>query len=318
MKPARILLLVVAIVAGGLAAFMASRGQAPQTVVQQVAEVQQEAKVQVLVATTGIGVGERLTEQSVMWQDWPEGAVRPEYITSQVLPDAMEQMPGTVARFEIFTGEPIRTAKLMRSDQGFLSVAIPKGMRAVSIPVTAETGAGGFIVPNDRVDVVHTFDEGNGPVSSTILHNVKVVAMGARLGEIGKTGGAEEDPNNPQSQLFGEESIATVELTPRQAETIIAAASQGQLSLILRSILDFNDMTEDDGANNNQAIRLVRFGTSSQVQSVGLAEVTPATVADPGALATEALESVAQPVFTMTNGGSSDPEQAAAPAAIKQ
>ena len=118
MKPARIILLLVALVAGGLAAFLVTRGgrPAPQQVVQT--EVVQEAKTQILVAKAPIGVGERLSTASLEWQDWPEGAVRPEYVTIAVMPDAPAELTGAVARFEFFPGEPIREAKLVRADQG--------------------------------------------------------------------------------------------------------------------------------------------------------------------------------------------------------
>lgn len=317
MKPARLILLAVAIIAGGLAALLASRGQAPVTVVETVSNVRQESKLQVLVAASAIGVGQRLTENSVMWQDWPEGAVRPEYITSQVLPDAPEQMRGTVARFEIFVGEPIRSAKLVRSDQGFLSAVISQGMRAVSIPVTAASGAGGYIVPNDRVDIVHTTDDGGGSISSTILQNIKVIALGDRLGQTGVTGGASADEEDPQAELFGEESIATLELSPLQSETIIAAAADGQLSLVLRSVVDFNEES-GDALTPNQAIRVVRFGTTSNVQSNAVPTVTPAsTTTGPSALAGAAMDLAEQPIFSISTDGSSQ-DQAAAPAEVKQ
>src|SRR3569832_470056 len=111
MRPARILLLLVAIIAGGLAAFLATRGSNPETVVQQVVVPSTQTKV--LVAKQPIGVGERLTAAAVDWQDWPESAVRPEYITSAKTPDAPAKIAGAVARFEIFTGEPILDTKLV-------------------------------------------------------------------------------------------------------------------------------------------------------------------------------------------------------------
>ena len=81
MRASRIILLLVALLAGGLAAFLATRGDAPQTVeVAGPTKIVQEAKAQILVAKTAIGVGQRLSEETVEWQDWPELAVRPEYV----------------------------------------------------------------------------------------------------------------------------------------------------------------------------------------------------------------------------------------------
>ena len=274
MKPARILLLAVAVSAGGLAAFLATRGDGPAPV-QALIETQvvQEAKRQVLVASANIGVGQRLSETVVEWQDWPEGMVRDEYITSDVFPDADEQMVGTVARFEIFTGEPVRQSKLIRTDQGYLSAVIEQGMRAVSVGVSAESGAGGFIVPNDRVDVVQTYRGNTGTATRTILANIRVLAIGQRLGEVGATSG-NPDPDDPQAQMFEDQTIATLELDPSQSETIIGAAAVGELSLVLRSVADFSpDADEGLPRQSAQTIRLIRFGAPSDITSNTIEQV---------------------------------------------
>ena len=276
MKPARIILLLVALVAGGLAAFLVTRGSrpAPQQVVQT--EVVQEAKTQILVAKSPIGMGERLSEASVEWQDWPEGAVRPEYVTISAMPDAPVDLKGAVARFEFFPGEPIREAKLVRADQGYLSAVLAEGMRGVSVGVSAETSAGGFIVPNDHVDVVLTTQTDTGQQSRVILSNVRVLAIGARLGEMGTSGG-QEDPNAPAPTpvTFDSSTIAKLELSPGQAETLINASSLGQLSLALRSVVDFNKTTVAEAGNSNQTVRLIRFGKEQSVLAGNQAD--PAT-----------------------------------------
>ena len=81
MKPTSIVLLLVALIAGGLAAFLATQQSGPTRVVSGPTQVVEEAKTQVLVAIAPIGVGQRLSGTTVQWRDWPEGAVRPEYIT---------------------------------------------------------------------------------------------------------------------------------------------------------------------------------------------------------------------------------------------
>lgn len=270
MKPARIILLLVALVAGGLAAFLVTRGgrPAPQQVVQT--ELVQEAKTQILVAKAPIGMGERLSPASLEWQDWPEGAVRPEYVTISAMPEAPTDLSGAVARFEFFPGEPIREAKLVRADQGYLSAVLSEGMRGVSVGVSAETSAGGFIVPNDHVDVVLTTQTDAGQQSEVILSNVRVLAIGARLGEMGASGG-QEDPNSPAPTpvTFDASTIATLELNPAQAETLINASTLGQLTLALRSVVDFNNTTVADTSTSNQTVRLIRFGKEQSVLSGG-------------------------------------------------
>jgi len=264
MKPARILLIVVAILAGGLAAFLATRGNAPRTEQPEIAQAEAvaEPRARVLVASRAIGLGQRLTSEDVSWQDWPEGALRTEYITASTVPDAPQQVAGAVARFEFFPGEPIREAKLVNADQGYLSAVIGQGMRAVSISVNPDSASGGYIVPNDRVDVVLTR---GGDHAETILSNVRVLAIGTRLGEMGTTGGA-ENPDDPSSQVFQSTEIATLEVTPGQAETVLQAGSMGRLALVLRSVIDF-DQTVDAAQGSTQTVKLIRYGQTQSVTS---------------------------------------------------
>jgi pilus assembly protein CpaB len=278
MKPARILLIVVALVAGGLAAFLATRGgdaPAPQTV--EVTQIREEAKTKVLVATRAIGLGQRLTANDVSWQDWPQGAVRSEYITAELAPDAPAEVTGAVARFEFFPGEPIREAKLVSSEQGYLSAVITQGMRAVSIPVTPESASGGYIVPNDRVDVVLT--RSGSAFSETILANVRVLAIGKRLGEVGPTAGT-ADPQEPSSQVFDGNQVATLELSPTQSETILNATSAGRLALVLRSVVDFAQRPSSE-QGRTQAVRLIRYGQTQAVMSGSYQGSDPASPQGP-------------------------------------
>lgn len=284
MKPARIILLLVALIAGGLAAFLVTRGNRPSAPQQVVTtQVVEEAKAQVLVAKTAIGVGERLTAAALEWQDWPEGAVRPEYVTIAALPDAPADLTGAVARFEFFPGEPIREAKLVRADQGYLSAVLSEGMRGVSVGVSAVSSAGGFVVPNDHVDVVLTTQTAAGERSEVILSNVRVLAIGKRLGEMGATGGAEDPASQtaPVPETFDRATIATLELTPAQAETLINAATRGQLTLTLRSVVDFNDSTVAEGPSNNQTVRLIRFGKEQSILAGNAQGGQQAVAADP-------------------------------------
>jgi pilus assembly protein CpaB len=309
MKPARIILLLVAIVAGGLAAFLVTRGgRAPATQVVTNEVVTQEAKTQILVAKGQIGMGERLTAATVAWQDWPEGAIRPEYVTITAMPDAPAELTGAVARFEFFPGEPIREQKLVRSEQGYLSAVLSKGMRGVSVPVDASSSAGGYIVPNDHVDVLLSHATDQGQVSEVVLSNVRVLAIGNRLGEVGASGGAADADAEagPQAQVFIDNSIATLELTPGQAETLVNAVSRGTLSLSLRSITDFDDATIASRDATTTSVRLIRFGheqsvmsgVSRQPEGEQPAAVEPATYA-PTAQPRVILPPPAQPQVTV-------------------
>ncbi|WIY53322.1 Flp pilus assembly protein CpaB [Devosia sp. YIM 151766] len=267
MRPARIILLLVALVAGGLAAFLVTRGggaSSPQSP-QVVTEVVEEAKTRILVAKTGIGIGERLGPASVEWQDWPQGALRSEYVTIAAMPDAPADLTDAVARFEFFPGEPIREAKLVRSDQGYLSAVLAQGKRGVSVGVTAASSAGGFVVPNDHVDVVLTTASASGQRSEVILSDVRVLAIGKRLGEMGASGGNEGDGSGPNPETFDSSTIATLELDPAGAETLINASTRGQLTLTLRSVADFNRVDPGLATASNQAVRIIRYGREQSV-----------------------------------------------------
>lgn len=250
----RLVLLAVAIAAGGVAMYLATSQNsrpAPEAVAEPAPQVVQEPRTRILVARVPIGVGQRLSPDVVEWQDWPEGAVRADYISIAAAPDAIGDMAGTVVRYDIFPGEPIREQKLATAGDGLLSAVLGSGKRGVSATVTAASAAGGFILPNDHVDVVVTRDSAAGQFSETILSNVRVLAIDARLGE---APGREDAAAGPS--VFEGKAIATLELDPAGAEVLIGAANGGTLSLVLRSLLDFAEDGGDSRHAVNTAIRL--------------------------------------------------------------
>jgi pilus assembly protein CpaB len=251
-RPSRIALVMVAIVAGGIAAYLAlQRSQpAPEPATQVVTEVVPEVHTQVLVAKDMIGVGQRLAPASLDWVDWPESSLRPEYITNEAMPDAITHMTGAVARYEFFPGEPIREQKLAQAANGYLSVVLDSGMRAVSVMITPESASGGFILPDDRVDVVMTRATEVGQESSTILKNVRVLAINNQLG-----GTSSASAQAEQVAAFSGNAIATLALDSTQAEIIIGAGMSGKLSLVLRAMTDTADKEVALSAAD-QAIRI--------------------------------------------------------------
>jgi pilus assembly protein CpaB len=296
----RILLLLVALVAGGLAAFLATRGGGPVVVPETPTnpKVIEEARVQVLVASAPIGIGQRLSEKNMEWRDWPKGALLEDYIDSEKAPEALKDMAGTVARFEIFEGDPIRQQKLIRTSQGYLSAVLDTGMRGISIAVSASSASGGFIVPNDHVDVILTRSTDQGQQSETVVSNVRVLAINKRLGELGKTG-EPKDPEDPRAEVFSDSAIATLELDPTQAEVLINADGLGKLSLALRSIIDFAKTTEDP-VKRNAPIKLIRYGLEANV----IAGTTPNPV-DAGATV-DPVTYTPDPAISLPMRGSAD------------
>ena len=256
-KPSRLMLVAVAVVAGGMAAFLALQRDPPAEPVEvaepeTIVEVVPEPRTQILVAKEPIALGQRLTAASVGWAEWPESSVVPDYIDIVAAPEAIEDMDGTVARSEFVPGEPIRQAKLAPEGLGFLSAVIGTGKRAVSVAVSAEAASGGFISPRDRVDVVLTRASELGQFSETILRNVRVLAINSR------TGAAEPPSDAPpdEPEVFGGRAIATLELGPVESEVVINASTIGRLSLVLRPTVDEVAADEPAPLSANQAIRL--------------------------------------------------------------
>ena len=98
----------------------------------------------------------------MQWQTWPAATASNKFIRRNERPDATTQIVGSIARAPFIAGEPIREPKLVKADgSGFMAAILPTGMRAVSTEISPETGAGGFILPNDRVDVILSKREKN-------------------------------------------------------------------------------------------------------------------------------------------------------------
>jgi pilus assembly protein CpaB len=250
MKAARIVVLGIALVAGG-AAYMLSRAPAPQQA-KAPAPIPSDT-VDVLVAKTNIDVGRAVAADNLAWQPWPVKAAGPLYIKRSDRPKALEEMNGSVARAPFVAGEPIREQKLVKANgSGYMSAILPAGMRAISTEISAETGAGGFILPNDYVDVILTREGTPGFVSETILRNVRVLAIDQTVQE-----------KDGQKVVVGR--TATLELSPRQTETLAVSRRRGALSLALRSLADARPAKggEQEEESGSSSVNFIRYGVNS-------------------------------------------------------
>lgn len=258
MNTARIVVLTIAVGAGGLAAYLAS-GSDQKT--GHVAPVAQMETVDVLVAKSDIALGQSVTANELQWQKWPASAASASFVRRDSRPNATTQIAGAIARSPFVTGEPIRDTKLvMANGSGFMAAVLPAGMRAISTEISPETGAGGFILPNDRVDVILSRREksndqaGHDSVNSeTILTNVRVLAI-------------DQMPREKEGQNTVVGKTATLELKPQQAETLARARQTGTLSLALRSLADANApaTTADQESTKRDSINVVRYGVSTR------------------------------------------------------
>lgn len=261
MKAARLVVLGVAVAAGGIAAYLAAGSKAPPPPPRPVAVAPPLQTVEVLVAKTDLNRGQVIAEKNIGWQTWPKDAANTNFIKKSDRPDAIKDFVGAIVRVSMLAGDPIRGPYVvMAKGSGFMAAMLPKGMRAAAIDISAQSAAGGFILPGDRVDVVLTrrdraAEKASGVekfVSDTILHNVEVLAVDQAV-----------EKSDAKATLG---KTATLELTEPQAETLELSHQLGTISLTLRSIRDADSSApadDDDSGRHDRAINTVRFGVTT-------------------------------------------------------
>lgn len=242
MRPVVLVLIVVALGAAILTAFLATRFLA-SVQQQQPVQMAEQAVItgveEVLVAARDINPGDVLVETDFRWEQWPKAALDQRFtIKSNAGDDPLLGFHDTMARRSIMTGEPIATsAVIKRGDAGAVSAMLAPGMRTVTIDVSPRTGAAGLILPNDHVDIflisnvrdiARVGDNvGRDILSQTaveaILRDIKVIAVNQSLTQPEGTGPGINAQN------------VTMEVTSEQAQKILVAAQMGQIVLALRS-----------------------------------------------------------------------------------
>ena len=275
----RLIILLVAAAAAIGAAFLVRGLQNAPVPVEPIKVATQAKKkevpaLKVLVAKADLRIGQYIAPDHLAWQDWPEKSNTLAFYTDQNNPDIIDELVGGVVRSEMLAGEPFTGQKIVHPGKGgFMSAIVTPGMRAVAIEIESETAAGGFIFPNDRVDVIliHDVEVMNGEyieeelAIDTILNNVRVLAIDGYYRTVaGEEGNA----------IVG--NRATLELTKEDAMVLMAADKKGSLSLTLRSI------AETDGPSGStprsrqlaarrsggvEGIRVFEFGNDSLVST---------------------------------------------------
>ena len=261
MKAARLVVLGVAVAAGGIAAYLAASNKSPAPPPPQAAAPPLET-VEVLVAKTDLNRGQVIEDRDIGWQTWPKDAANSNFIKKASRPDAISEFVGAIVRVAMVAGDPIRGPYVvMAKGSGFMAAILPKGMRAVAVDISPSSSAGGFILPDDHVDVVLTrrdkaAEKATGVekfVSDTILRNVRVLAVDQII-----------DEKSDTKVALGK--TATLELTQAQAETLAVSHQLGSISLTLRSILDSPSTSpegDDEDSKHDLSIKTVRFGVST-------------------------------------------------------
>ena len=258
MNRQRMLILALAVVAAGVAAFLMRGllgGGTPQVIAAPTPPPIRT--VEVLVASSPLQPGQKLNPSVVHWQMWPKDAIDATFITREQLPNLETGLAQTVVRAPIVEGEPLTNTKFVHSDSAsFMAATLSPGMRAMSIPITTESGAGGFILPNDRVDLMMTEQISDSPRR----FNAKVVLTNIRVLAVDQTFRQDKD----QKVVLAK--TATLELTPDQTRIVARAQASGPLSLSLRALGDngpgvaSNQAVPADDAPNGSGVTVIRFG----------------------------------------------------------
>ena len=204
---------------------------------------------EILIALVDLPTGRAIGEADVAWQKWPSAHIQPNMIARRQ-GEAPSDLRGTYVRQPIAAGDPVRRDRLLRTGRasGYLAATLQQGLRAVAIPIDPQglSSAGGFIQPNDRVDVVKISRDadGNGFDSQsvqTILLNARVLAIGQNMVERATSA-----------------TTATLEVTPEQGEMLILAQRTSQLTLVLRPLSD--DDATARSVEREGITTIVRYG----------------------------------------------------------
>jgi pilus assembly protein CpaB len=287
MGAARIIVLSIALVAAiGLAVVIRNMLISNR---RPVAEAQAKAPetpmTRILVAKRDLPVGTRLQPDDLGWQSWPVSAVNATFITDGSAPvaapvtkaekaaegaaeavkaltgsAAMDNLTGAVVREPILAGEPVQERKLVRGGEGgYLAVVLQPGMRAVGVPVTVESGAGGFILPGDRVDVIQSCECAapgasgtKARVTQTVVVNVRVLAIDQKTA-----------PDTGSQAIVG--AVATLEVTPDAADAVVEAMARGPFQLALRSYADANAPSGRGLAKRSSSVKIFSQGETTEM-----------------------------------------------------
>lgn len=235
----------------------------------------------VLVAKRDLPIGTRLTQADMGWQEWPADALNAAYVTdgsapapapdkpadkaiktaSQTANDMiatagpMQAFEGAIVKEPLLTGEPLVARKVVRAGRsGYMAVVIEPGMRAMAVPINAETAAGGFILPGDRVDVLQSREgkDGGGRITETLMRNTRVLAIDQAT-VVGKDANA----------MVG--AVATLEIPASDVEVLVRGKSQGEMHLALRSYADIGGGASRGAPSGADGLRVYRAGAVKEV-----------------------------------------------------
>jgi pilus assembly protein CpaB len=266
----------------------------------------------VLVYGLDLPRGSEIDESSLRWQQQLRSAVPVDAVTSPVAEAPFpETIVGKPIRRDAMAGEWVRPGDLLERGAGFMALTLTPGTRAVGLSVTDQKLAGGFILPEDRIDLIHTVtgdfdgDGRQGGFSQTFLENIRVLAIGPRPTSRTTFQTAEEQAAAAQqtNDIVMKGETITLEMTDEEAEILFSALASGQVSLALRAI-------DDHGPS--RILSIAGFETTAPGQAPADSASATATPDSPTAMGTDQNEpdaalaqstTVAQQAVRIISGG---------------
>jgi pilus assembly protein CpaB len=227
-------LIIVALAFAALAAWLATRWMQTR---MEAMDPNKLTFSSVVIATRDIPLGQRIQKADIR-----VGRA----ITTSIPPDAFtktESVIGHVSKSTLFSGEVLIDRRLSKYVGGSaLAAVLELGMRAVTVRVDDVIGVGGFVLPENRVDVVATFQQGNSYQAETILQDIRVLAVDQR-----------SDPGSNEPLLV---RAVTLEVTPQGAEKIAIAEQRGRIQLTLLNPMSTKTvMSSDESAMAEVVVR---------------------------------------------------------------
>jgi pilus assembly protein CpaB len=208
---------------------------------RQTAEQLKTATVDVVIAAkdipAGTAINDKLVQEgTVKMAPWPKESVPSGSFSS------VETVKGKINKTKIVAGEPILESRLAGDGTG-LTVRLEPGKRAMAVKVDEIIGVSGFLMPDDRVDVIVTTESVAGSqdqkFSKIVLQNKRVLSVAQNV---------EQKDDKPQLA----HSI-TLEVVPEEAEKLSLASQEGQIILALRALGD-DEVAQTRGSNKRDLL----------------------------------------------------------------
>ncbi len=200
---------------------------------RQTSAPRQERLVTVLAAAKSLPAGTLLKEG-----DLAQVAIRQQDAPAGCFPAARKaDVLNRALLVDVAAREPLLDSKLARrAGVEGIAATIEEGKRAVAVKIDSVSGAGDLLEPGARVDVLFTKPgKMSEAITSTILQNVKLLSVGRRTRP-----GEKVDPKAPRVP------VATLLVSPEDAQKLELAKNQGRISLILRNPNDPLNLPKGD------------------------------------------------------------------------